>query len=415
MQILQLYYAFSSRPAGCTWDAVGSESVGSFLGVRVGSARSIGATGAGFSLTDLILSDFGQARSLGSFGCGVFAQWPLAKRSLFPAAIVNEMAYRHQKEARRRRKCREPTVEAKRLDWVGNWREWGGDRQATSRHYAVSCVWMVRRNSPLSHLVIEQFNPYSEQYPYRRVISRRELDFLKLLRAEGLDVRVSGNPSDELNYYSAKGIREWLSDPVILTLVGIPLSIVCGVISNLLSNKLAGKKLSRTDMVLELDKDGTRAHYTCEGTPLENGQLHALLGAMQERHKVHPSVTQLRSPYPDRQVPLFLEHTGQVVGWGRVIDGDRGLRVEDAVITDSEVWRRVAEGSLKGFSIGALVREARCEICGESYFECSHIAGQNYDGTPCHVRLTKLDLAEISIVESPVNPLARIHWKGNDR
>jgi len=59
MQILQLYYAFSSRPAGCTWDAVGSESVGSFFGFRVGSGCGIGGTGAGFSLTDLILSDLG--------------------------------------------------------------------------------------------------------------------------------------------------------------------------------------------------------------------------------------------------------------------------------------------------------------------------------------------------------------------
>jgi hypothetical protein len=274
---------------------------------------------------------------------------------------------------------------------------------------------MVGRNhNPVSHLVIEQFNPYSGQYPNRRVISRNELDFLKLLRGEGLDVRVSGNPSHELNYHSTKGVREWLSDPVIFTLVGIPLSIVCGVISNVLCNKFVGKKLSRTDLVLELDNDGTRAHYACDGTPLEDRQFDALLGAIQERHRVHPSETQLRSPYPDRQVPLFLEHTGQVVGWGKVIADDRGLMVEDAVITDAEVWRRVTQGSLKGFSIGVLVREARCEICRESYFECSHIAGQNYDGAPCHVRLTKVDLAEVSIVENPVNPLAQIHWKGNE-
>jgi hypothetical protein len=83
MQILQLYYAFSSRGAGGTWDMVGSESVGSFLGVRVGSARGIRATGAGFSLTDLILSNLGQARSLGSFGCGVFGGGAVVGRPSF--------------------------------------------------------------------------------------------------------------------------------------------------------------------------------------------------------------------------------------------------------------------------------------------------------------------------------------------
>ena len=59
MQILQLYYAFSSRGAGCTWDAVGSESVGSFFGFKVGRGCGIRVTGARISLIDLILSDLG--------------------------------------------------------------------------------------------------------------------------------------------------------------------------------------------------------------------------------------------------------------------------------------------------------------------------------------------------------------------
>jgi hypothetical protein len=68
----------------------------------------------------------------------------------------------------------------------------------------------------MSHLVIEQFNPYSEQFPDRRVISRKQLEVLKLLRAEGVDIRVSGDPSYELNYVSQKGVHEWLSDSAIL-------------------------------------------------------------------------------------------------------------------------------------------------------------------------------------------------------
>jgi hypothetical protein len=269
----------------------------------------------------------------------------------------------------------------------------------------------------MPHLVIEPFNPYSEEYPNRRVISRKELELFKLLRAEGLDIRVSGDPSHELNFLSRKGVHEWLSDPVIIQLVSIPLSIACGVLSNALYNMYARKKPDQTNVVLELDSNGTHAHYTCDGTPLESSQFDALLSAMQKRREVHLNVTQHRSPYPTRPAALFLEHTRQVVGWGMVVADDdiRGLRVEDAVITDTEVWKRIKERSLKGFSIGLLVREALCETCGESYFRCSHIVGKCYAGISCQVRLTKCDMCEISIVANPVNPLANLHWKGDEK
>jgi len=269
----------------------------------------------------------------------------------------------------------------------------------------------------MSHLVIEQFNPYSEQFPDRRVITRKQLDILKFLRAEGVDVRVSGDPSHELNYLSQKGVHEWLSDPVILQLVNITVSIACGIISTALYNMYAGKKPDHTDVVLELDNEGKRAHYACDGVPLKTPEFNALLKAMQERRKVHPDVRLLESPYPTRPMPLCLEHTGRVVGWGRVVadDDTRSHRIEDALITDIDTWRRIKEGSLRGFSIGLLVREAQCEICGESYFECGHIASQQYAGISCAVRLTKFDLCEISIVTSPINPLANLHWRDEEK
>jgi hypothetical protein len=121
----------------------------------------------------------------------------------------------------------------------------------------------------MPHLVIEPFNPYSEEYPNRRVISRKELELFKLLRAEGLDIRVSGDPSHELNFLSRKGVHEWLSDPVIIQLVSIPLSIACGVLSNALYNMYARKKPDQTNVVLELDSNGTHAHYTDRRIPLD--------------------------------------------------------------------------------------------------------------------------------------------------
>ena len=137
-------------------------------------------------------------------------------------------------------------------------------------------------------ILIESFNPYAAQYPDRRVISRRELDILKLLRADGLDVRVNGEPSHELNFLSTKGVREWLADPLVLTFVQVPISVVCGVISNTIYSLFQRKKPA-TEVVLELDDNGTRAHYRADGTPLEPQQFEALLGAMQQRRKSHSS------------------------------------------------------------------------------------------------------------------------------
>jgi hypothetical protein len=59
MQILQLYYAFSSRGAGGKWDAVGHRLVGSFFGFRVGRVCGMRVTVARIGLIDLILSDLG--------------------------------------------------------------------------------------------------------------------------------------------------------------------------------------------------------------------------------------------------------------------------------------------------------------------------------------------------------------------
>ena len=90
MQILQLYYAFSSRVVGGNSGAAGPQAVGLFFGFRRGRACGIEATGAGIGLVDLILSALEQTRSLGSFGCGFFAGGALAERLSFPASVVSE-------------------------------------------------------------------------------------------------------------------------------------------------------------------------------------------------------------------------------------------------------------------------------------------------------------------------------------
>jgi hypothetical protein len=120
VQILQLYYGLSSRGAGGNGDAAGPQSVGSFFGFRVGRACGIRATRAWIGHMDVILSDLGQVRRLGSFGCGVFARGALAAGASFPALVVSDMASTHLEEGRTRTGQGHPRWEGKRLKWMGD-------------------------------------------------------------------------------------------------------------------------------------------------------------------------------------------------------------------------------------------------------------------------------------------------------
>jgi hypothetical protein len=60
------------------------------------------------------------------------------------------------------------------------------------------------------------------------------------------------------------------------------------------------------------------------------------------------------------------------------------------------------------FSLGLVISESRCSICGSQYGECDHIKGMPYMGRICGVELTKFELKEVSFVASPANKLTRI-------
>jgi hypothetical protein len=60
-------------------------------------------------------------------------------------------------------------------------------------------------------------------------------------------------------------------------------------------------------------------------------------------------------------------------------------------------------------SVGMIVSEAVCSICGEEYGECNHLKGKAYMGEMC-VRIIKhiASLEEVSIVDNPANKHCRI-------
>ena len=63
-----------------------------------------------------------------------------------------------------------------------------------------------------------------------------------------------------------------------------------------------------------------------------------------------------------------------------------------------------------GMSPTIVIEESKCSICGNDPEECDHITGQTYDGVYCIRRITKARILEISLVNRPNQPDARIEY-----
>ena len=59
-------------------------------------------------------------------------------------------------------------------------------------------------------------------------------------------------------------------------------------------------------------------------------------------------------------------------------------------------------------STGGILRETKCSICKDDYEECDHMKGKMYNGELCVREIHKIELEEISIVDTPGNKLCRI-------
>jgi len=224
-----------------------------------------------------------------------------------------------------------------------------------------------------------------------------------LLRAEGIDVVVEP-AGEELDYVVRKGVIEFLQQPLVLTLIGVPISIVSGVIANWITeqlriNRRKAPESSETNIVLETTETGTTVRFDHRGEKIDDAQFNKVMELFNRAHEASRSPDWGKPGY-DR--PLYLEHTHTMVGWAKLI-GDGDVTRAKCVITDDDTWERWQKGELRGFSIAGIVEKSTCSICNGDYRACNHMTGRYYDGKECMNRIDKLTLTDVSIVRDPIN------------
>jgi hypothetical protein len=63
---------------------------------------------------------------------------------------------------------------------------------------------------------------------------------------------------------------------------------------------------------------------------------------------------------------------------------------------------------LSFMSIGGIVGERECSVCGQPYDGCSHIKGRAYMGRMCYTIIRDIRVEEVSLVDRPANKHARV-------
>lgn len=252
------------------------------------------------------------------------------------------------------------------------------------------------------------FNPFEAIYPGRRIIPQEAIGLAKRIRNAGIPVNIGSEGKNQVHFIARKGLEEAFQDPIIVFFLGVTKDIAIGLVSAWLYDFLKSKKASKINpskctVIIGLSEDGRQAYYTHEGKAISEKRFNAIKGMMKKRQEDFAESLKANNPTPDLPIPIYLEHSSKIVGWGKLIkdDAERGLRFSPAKIFDPEAKRRVEKGELKGFSITMLVKKAICSKCGRDFRDCEH--GDESEKDPPTVRLTEVDYCEASIVKTPVN------------
>jgi hypothetical protein len=273
-------------------------------------------------------------------------------------------------------------------------------------------------------VTVISYNPYQRQFPHRRLITRDTLQLVKSLRAQGAEVRIEPEDGGRIEYVVYKGfVAVLLAAPLIISAVGVARDVVLGIVSSWIYSRLATPRDDRdlaaaqaaTNIAIEVTEAGRTARFSLSGVQMNDGQFNRITEMFKSvAGELKGTNESVKSPFPDLPVPVFLEHTDKIVGWGRIEPTNENLKIESARITDDDTWQRLKSGELRGASIAAIAKVSECSICGRDYVDCVHLAGQTYGDRTCTNTIKALDLLEISLVKDPINPEALIKIMSGD-
>lgn len=112
--------------------------------------------------------------------------------------------------------------------------------------------------------------------------------------------------------------------------------------------------------------------------------------------------------------PLIMHHNekdGKIIGRIRFVTytdkntrSGTGTLLFTANVPDKDGKEQIQDGRLKTVSIGAIVHDCRCSICGQNIAEdgpCEHERGQKYDGKTCYWMIYSMEAKELSYVIVP--------------
>ncbi len=253
-----------------------------------------------------------------------------------------------------------------------------------------------------SDAFIVPFNPYRNVFPNRTVFRGYDLDLAKSVSEAGYRV---GIPQLESTNKKEVLLQKQfdISNPLVIFIIGIPFSILAGIVSGLVVHLITRGKTPKI-LIIKISKQGKVENcYYENGEIVSDEKVKDIISKITTAHSYTSP-----SPMLTRPVPIHFEHTSKVVGWGNASIVDNGLVVTNVKIDDAETRRLIKAKKLIGFSIGGIAKRYECSICHKNYFLCKHIKGYIYNGKKAYCNIKNLDLAEISIVSDPANADALI-------
>lgn len=263
----------------------------------------------------------------------------------------------------------------------------------------------------MNQISVQSYNPFEHLYPNRKVITREHLDFIKKLRSEGYDVQIKPSEISKLHFITRKGEWDFLSDPLFIYTSNAFLTIVLNILSNWIYDKInSRKKTAIHPKIIIESRDGDKVfRYSLTGELIDEKMFKNIMNHLEEKESINKTLINLKTDDNEYVWPIFLNHTNKHIGWAKVWDDEIGLATS-AKIFDMKVFEKIESGELKGLSITGIVNDSECSICGNDYTECNHIGQKVYDGSKCTVNLKEIDLCELHVVETHVNPLAKIQY-----